>query len=257
VTVLLEVADRVATVTLNRPGAMNAINQAMRQELPARLLEAERDPEVHVILLRGAGERAFCTGADIREFAPVAAPTQYREQRLDADWVAVFPRLRKPVVAAIHGFCLGGGLEMALACDIRIAADDASFALPELVYGIVPGAGGTQRLPRLIGPGRALDMILTGERIDAAEALRIGLVTRVVARDALPAAAAALAQRIAERSPLAAGAAKELVHRGLEGALASGLRLELDLLTLLLGTADRTEAIAAFREKRPAAFRRQ
>jgi enoyl-CoA hydratase/carnithine racemase len=257
VTVLSQTQGAVATVTLNRPGAMNAINQAMRQELPAGLLEAERDPAVRVILLQGAGERAFCAGADVKEFAPVASPQRYREERAAEDWVAVFQRLRKPVVAAIHGFCLGGGLEMALACDVRIAADDAQFALPELVHGIVPGAGGTQRLPRLIGPGRALDMMLTGERIDAEEARRIGLVTRVVSRAALPDAAAALARSIAERSPLAAAAVKELVHRGMDCDLRAGLRMELDLLTLLLGTEDRMEAIAAFREKRPAAFRGQ
>jgi enoyl-CoA hydratase/carnithine racemase len=255
--VLLSLDGAVATVTLNRPEAMNAINQAMRQELPARLLEAEQNPDIRVILLQGAGARAFCAGADVKEFAPVESPSRYREARAADDWASIFLRLRKPVVAAIHGFCLGGGLEMALACDLRIAADDAQFALPELVHGVIPGAGGTQRLPRLIGPGRALDMMLTGERIDAAEAHRIGLITRLVPRAALPDQALALARRIAAQAPLAAAAAKELVHRGMDGNLRAGLRLELDLLALLLGTEDRLEALAAFRDKRSAAFRRR
>lgn len=244
----------VAILTLDRPDAMNAINVAMREELPARLAELDRDDAVRAIVLRGAGERAFCAGADIKEFAPVEEPHRYRGARLHDHWVAAFERLRKPIIAAIHGFCLGGGLELALACDIRIAADDARFALPELGHGIIPGAGGTQRLLRLVGPGRATDMILTGERLDAAEALRIGLVTRSVPRAALDDTALRLAERIAAQPPLAVLAAKEALQRGADLDLRAGLRLELDLLIPLLATADRIEAIAARQAKRPPRF---
>ena len=253
-TVGLQRRGAVAVLTLDRPDAMNALNAAMREELPARLREAERDPAVRAILLRGAGERGFCAGADVKEFAPVASLSQYRGERVHDHWIAAFERIRKPIVVAIHGFCLGGGLEMALACDIRIAADDARFALPELTHGFIPGAGGTQRLQRLIGPGRAMDMLLTGERIDAGEALRIGLVTRLVPRAELDAAAHRLAEGIAARAPLAVMAAKEAVQRGADLDLRAGMRLELDLLTPLLGTEDRQEAVAAFREKRPPVF---
>ena len=253
--VLLAREGHVATVTLNRPEAMNAINVAMRQELPARLLEAERDDQVRVIVLRGAGVRGFCVGADVKEFAPVDSLSRYRGDRIAESWVAVFERLRKPVIAAVHGFCLGGGLEMALACDLRIATEDAQLGLPELTHGFIPGAGGTQRLLRLVGLGRAMDMILSGERVDAEQAMRIGLVTRVVPRDGLDAAAAALAESIAARAPLAVMAAKEALHRGADMDLRGGMRMELDLLTVLLGTEDRQEAVAAFREKRKPEFR--
>ena len=252
--VLLDRHGAVATVTLNRPGAMNAINAAIREQLPACLLEADRDPAIRVIILRGAEGRAFCAGADVKEFAPVESLSVYRAERVHDHWVAVFERVRKPIIAAIHGFCLGGGLEIALACDIRIATDDAEFALPELTHGFIPGAGGTQRLQRLVGLGRAMDMMLTGERIGAQEASRIGLITRVVSRDMLNEIAAALAAAIAARAPLAAMAVKEVLYRGADLDLRAGMRLELDLLTLLLGTEDRQEAVSAGREKRQPMF---
>jgi enoyl-CoA hydratase/carnithine racemase len=244
----------VATVTLNRPGVMNAINAAIREQLPECLLEADRDPAIRVIILRGAEGRAFCAGADVKEFAPVESLSAYRAERVHGHWVAVFERVRKPIIAAIHGFCLGGGLEIALACDIRIATDDAEFALPELTHGFIPGAGGTQRLQRLVGLGRAMDMMLTGERIGAQEASRIGLITRVVSRDMLNETAAALVAAIAARAPLAAMAVKEVLYRGADLDLRAGMRLELDLLTLLLGTEDRQEAVSAGREKRQPVF---
>jgi enoyl-CoA hydratase/carnithine racemase len=249
-----ERSGAVAVLTLDRPDSMNAINAAMRDELPACLLQADADDLVRAIVLRGAGERGFCAGADVKEFAPATDPHAYRAARLYGHWIGAFERVRKPIIAAIHGFCLGGGLEIALACDIRIAADDARFALPELTHGIIPGAGGTQRLLRLLGPGRAMDLILTGERLDAAEALRIGLVTRLVARAELDAAALLLAERIAAQPPLAALAAKEALQRGADLDLRAGMRLELDLLTSLLNTADRAEAVAAFRAKRTPQF---
>jgi enoyl-CoA hydratase/carnithine racemase len=252
--VLLDRHGPVATVTLNRPGAMNAINGVIREQLPACLLEADRDPTIRVIVLRGAEGRAFCAGADVKEFAPVDSLSAYRAERVHDHWVAVFERVRKPVIAAIHGFCLGGGLEIALACDIRVATEDAEFALPELTYGFIPGAGGTQRLQRLVGLGRAMDMMLTGQRIGAQEACRIGLVTRVVPRETLNETAAALAAAIGARAPLAAMAVKEVLYRGADLDLRAGMRLELDLLTLLLGTEDRQEAVSAGREKRQPMF---
>ena len=252
--VLLDRLGAVATVTLNRPGAMNAINGAVREQLPACLLEADRDPAIRTIVLQGADGRAFCAGADVKEFAPVDSLSAYRGERVHDHWVAVFERIRKPVVAAIHGFCLGGGLEIALACDIRIATDDAEFALPELTHGFMPGAGGTQRLQRLVGLGRAMDMMLTGQRIGAQEACRIGLATRIVPREMLSQTAAGLAAGIAARAPLAAMAIKEVLYRGADLDLRAGMRLELDLLTLLLGTEDRQEAVSAGRDKRQPMF---
>jgi enoyl-CoA hydratase/carnithine racemase len=252
---LYERRDGVAWVTLNRAAAMNAINEAVRTGLPACLERAEADPEIRAIVLGGNGPRAFCVGADVKEFAPVTALGDYRGPRLHGHWIAAFERLRKPVIAAVHGFCMGGGLEIAMACDIRIAADDAVFALPELAHGFIPGAGGTQRLARLVGAGRAMDMILSGERIDAEEARRIGLVTRVTTPDRLGEAAGKLAGQIAARAPLAVMAAKEALLRGADMELRAGMRLELDLLSMLMGSEDRAEAIAAFREKRPPAFK--
>ena len=252
--VLLDRDGPVATVTLNRPAAMNAIDGAVREQLPACLLQADRDPAIRAIVLRGAEGRAFCAGADVKEFAPIESLSAYRAERVHDHWVAVFERIGKPVIAAIHGFCLGGGLEIALACDIRIATDNAEFALPELTHGFMPGAGGTQRLQRLVGLGRAMDMMLTGQRVAAEEACRIGLVTRVVPRAMLGETAAALAAAIAARAPLAAMAIKEVLYRGADLDLRAGMRLELDLLTLLLGTDDRQEAVAAGREKRQPMF---
>lgn len=252
--VLLDRAEGIAWITLNRPEAMNALSMAVRAALPAAIRAAEADPEVRVLVLRGAGERAFCAGADIKEFVEVPSPPEYRQQRVHDSWIAAFDQTRKPIIASIHGVCLGGGLEIALACDIRIAAEDALFGLPETSLGIMTGVGGSQRLPRVVGMGAALDMILTGERIAAARAREIGLVTRVVPRAELHAATAALAAHLAARPPLAMAFAKEAVRSAMDLPLRDGMRLEVDLLTHLLNTEDRLEAARAFREKRPARF---
>jgi enoyl-CoA hydratase/carnithine racemase len=253
-TVLLEIADGIAWITLDRPEAMNAINAAMRTALPAALRAAEADGAVRVVVLRGAGERAFCAGADIKEFAEVPSPGAYRQSRVHDSWIRAFDETRKPILASIHGVCLGGGLEIALACDIRIAAEDASFALPETGLGIMTGVGGSQRLPRVAGLGWAMDMMLTGERITGLRAREIGLVTRVVPRAELAAATAALAQHLAARPPQAMAFAKEAVRAAMDLPLREGMRLETDLLTLLLNTEDRLEAARAFREKRAPVF---
>src|SRR5512134_452463 len=177
--IAVEARDGVAWVTLNRPDAINAINNAMRRELPAALRALDEDPAVRVIVLRGAGPRGFCAGADLKEEREAVTPASARSRWASPSWIQAFDQVAKPVVAAIHGYCLGGGLEVALACDLRIASADAVFALPETGLGLIPGGGGTQRLPRLVGLARALDLLTTGDRIDAAEAWRIGLITRL------------------------------------------------------------------------------
>jgi enoyl-CoA hydratase/carnithine racemase len=251
----IEIQGAVAVVTLNRPDVGNAINNAIRQGLPQALEAMDRDAGCAVMVITGAGSRGFCVGADIKEARQVGHPVQERQRLLDNPWIDRVANIRKPVIAAIDGYCLGGGLELALACDIRIAAERAQFGLPETGLGLIPGGGGTQRLARVVGLGWALDLILAGERIDAAQALRIGLITRTVAADGdVRAQAISLAQRIAQRPPLASAFAKEATRKGLEMALDDGLLLEKSLFSMLMTTADRAEAAQAFREKRPPKF---
>jgi enoyl-CoA hydratase len=248
--VLLDVSDAIATITLNRPDVLNAQNNAMRRGLMDAFTRLAADQDVKVIVVTGAGDRAFSAGADIREFLEPPVPTAFREERRRVDFRAVMDRCSQPIIAAIRGFALGGGLELALACDIRIAAEDATLGLTEVNLGIIPGGGGTQRLPRLVGRGKALEMILTGVRVPAAEALRIGLVERVVPVAELQTTARELARAIADKAPIALRYAKEAVVSGLGLPLADGLRLENDLATLLRTTEDRVEGARAFVEKR-------
>jgi enoyl-CoA hydratase len=240
----------VATITLNRPDVLNAMNDAMRRELTTCFTGLAGDDDVRVIVVTGAGERAFSAGADIREFVEPLVPVRFREQRRRLDFRRVMDRCGQPIIAAIRGFALGGGLELALACDIRIAGDDAQLGLTEVNLAIIPGGGGTQRLPRLVGRGKALEMILTGARLPAAEALRIGLVERVVPAADVLTNAMELARTLAGKAPVALRYAKEAVVKGLELPLAEGLRLEGDLSTLLRTTEDRLEGARAFLEKR-------
>ncbi|MCI0548870.1 MAG: enoyl-CoA hydratase-related protein [Candidatus Rokubacteria bacterium] len=249
-TVRYEVAEGVATVTLDRPDVHNAMNNAMRRELTEIFGAIRADEAVRVVLVAGAGERAFSAGADIREFTAPQAPTEFRDSRRRLDFRSELERCPQPIVAAIRGHCFGGGLELALACDIRVAADDARLGLTEIDLAIIPGGGGTQRLPRLVGRGKALEMILTGARIPAAEALRIGLVERVVPAGELLDHARALARTLAEKAPIALRYAKEAVTAGLAMSLGDGLRLEGDLSTFLRATEDRLEGARAFLEKR-------
>jgi len=249
-TIEVERGDHVATITLNRPGVLNAQNNPMREELMDVFAALKSDEEVRAIVVTGAGERAFSAGADIKEFLALPVHTRFREQRKRLDYRAEMDRCPQPIIAAIRGFALGGGLELALACDIRIAAEDAQLGLTEVNLAIIPGGGGTQRLPRLVGRGKALEMILTGARVPAAEALRIGLVERVVPIGELMPAALALARTIAGKAPVALRYAKEAVVSGLALPLADGLRLENDLATLLRTTEDRVEGARAFVEKR-------
>ena len=253
-TLLYDVADGVATVTLNRPEVHNAMNERMRQELTRCFGEVATSDAVRVVVVTGAGERAFSAGADIREFVEPQVPVRFRESRKRVDFRQAMDRCPQPIIAAIRGYALGGGLELALACDIRIASEDAQLGLTEVNLAIIPGGGGTQRLPRLIGRGRALEMILTGARIDAREAWRIGLVERVVPAADVLASARELARTLAEKAPVALRYAKEAVVKGLELPLADGLRLENDLATLLRTTEDRVEGAKAFLEKRKPRF---
>jgi enoyl-CoA hydratase len=203
-----------------------------------------------VIVVTGAGERAFSAGADIREFVEPLVPVRFREERRRLDFRQALDRCPQPIIAAIRGYAFGGGLELALACDLRIAGEDAQLGLTEVNLAIIPGGGGTQRLPRLVGRGKALEMILTGARLPAAEALRIGLVERVVPATEVLRAALDLARTLATKAPVALRYAKEAVVKGLELPLADGLRLEGDLSTLLRTTEDRVEGARAFLEKR-------
>ena len=249
-----ELADGIATITLNRPAVHNAMNEHMREELTGCFGELAQSPEARVIVVTGAGERAFSAGADIREFVAPQVPVRFRDARRRVDFRAAMDRCGQPIIAAIRGFALGGGLELALACDIRIAGEDSQLGLTEVNLAIIPGGGGTQRLPRLVGRGKALEMILTGARIDAREALRIGLVERVVPAGEVQASAQALARMLAEKAPVALRYAKEAVVKGLGLPLDDGLRLENDLATLLRTTEDRIEGAKAFLEKRKPRF---
>jgi len=251
--VLLDVAGAVATLTVNRPRVLNALDWATFDALEETLNRIEADPGVRCAIVTGAGDRAFSAGADIRELNELssegALAFMVYGQRL-FDRIAAS---RKPIVAAINGYALGGGLELAMACDIRIGADTAFFGQPEITLGSIPGWGGTQRLPLLIGLGRARELILTGRIIDAAEAERVGLVSRVVPAADLAAEARAVAERIAGLAPVALALAKDAI-RQVEGDLAAGLRVERDLVARTFDTDDQREGTRAFLEKRAPVF---
>src|SRR5467141_511867 len=198
-----EARDGVAFITLDRPDVLNAMNNQMRTELFEIFTRLRMDESVKVVVVTGGGDRAFSAGADIREFLEPPTPTHFRESRRRLDFRSEMDRCSQPIIAAVRGFALGGGLEFALACDIRVAAEDSLLGLTEVNLAIIPGGGGTQRLPRLVGRGKALEMILTGARIDAREALRIGLVERVVPAGEVQSAAQALARTLAEKAPVA------------------------------------------------------
>jgi enoyl-CoA hydratase len=247
---LLEVEDHIATITLNRPKVLNALNAAMLRELDMAFAELQLDTQVRVILLRGAGEKAFAAGADISEFAALDAASG---EQMVARVNRIFRRIEtlgKPVIACIQGYAVGGGCELALACTLRLAADSARLGQPEIKLGIIPGYGGSQRLPRLIGPSAALKMILTGDSIDSAEALHIGLVDEVLpAADLMP-RATELAARIASMPPLVVAAALEAVTQGTDLPLDQALALETSIFGRLCGTEDQREGTRAFLEKR-------
>jgi len=221
------IEDGVAVITLNRPAVMNALNMQLREEIMALCHALDADPAVQVAIFTGAGDKAFCAGADLKERGSRSTEGMYDERRfLRAKWVGAVAGMAKPTIAAINGYCLGGGLELALQCDLRIAAEEAQFGLPEVTLGFLPGAGGTQRLPRLIGLQRAKEMILTGKRINAAEAERLSIVLRVVPRAQLLPAAMELARAIAKNPRIAVIQAKVALNASQETMLSGGLQAE-------------------------------
>ena len=254
-TLLFETRDAVATTTINRPDKLNALNATVIAELDDVAGRLERDAAIRGMILTGAGTKAFVAGADIGEIA-AQGPVDGKERSLVGQ--RVFRRLErcgKPVIAAVNGFALGGGCELAMACHLRIAGEQAKFGQPEVKLGIGPGYGGTVRLPRLVGRGRALELLLTGQMIDAQEAWRIGLVNRVVPADRLLAESEQLLRAILANGPLAVRACLEAVDAGLDVGLDQALLLEANLFGLLSGTADMREGTAAFLAKRTAGFK--
>ncbi|MDR5684287.1 MAG: enoyl-CoA hydratase-related protein [Armatimonadota bacterium] len=250
--ILTSVTDGVATIQINRPKVLNALNRQTMDEIVAALQAFDADEAVRVVILTG-DERAFAAGADINEFAG-ATPVQMLHEYRFEQWERI-RRFPKPIVAAVSGFCLGGGNELAMLCDIIVASETARFGQPEINLGIMPGAGGTQRLPRAVGKHRAMELILTGRHLTAREAYDWGLVNRVVPPEMLLDEARALAREIAAKAPVAVRLAKEAVLKSLDTPLEVGLDHERRLFYLLFGTEDKEEGIAAFLEKRRPVFR--
>lgn len=253
-TITLEKRGRVAILTINRPDKLNALNSTVHAEGVAALDELKKDNEIRVVIITGAGEKSFIAGADISEFegqTPVTQRNLFHEKTffnsLDA-----FP---KPVIAMINGFCLGGGNELALACDLRVCSEGARFGQPEINLGIMCGGGGTQRLTHLIGEGRAMEMMLTGDMIDAETAYKFGLVNHVYPKEELEAKTMALAETIAEKAPIALQLSKEAVKFASRSNLDEGLRREVDLFAICFSTEDKKEGVAAFLEKRKPVFK--
>ena len=250
-TILVEREGRVAILTVNRPDKMNALNDQVRTDMLEALGQIETDDGVGVVVITGAGEKSFIAGADIGEFAgrtPFDQRHAMRSPRI-FDVMASFP---KPVIAMINGFCLGGGCELAMSCDIRIASDKARFGQPEINLGLIPGGGGTQRLPRLVGLGQAMRLILSGDMILAPEAKEIGLVDLLVPHEELRAKTLELAGRIASKSPLTLKVAKEAVRASQRLAIEEGIAYERDLFCLCFSSSDKEEGVKAFLDKRPA-----
>jgi enoyl-CoA hydratase/carnithine racemase len=252
--VLYEKRDTIAYVTLNRPKVLNALNTPTWADLRTAFETARDDAAVRGVILTGAGDRAFIAGADINELAHVAAFEAEQSSRSGQDVLDLIENLGKPVIAAINGFALGGGCETAMACTIRIAADNAKFGQPEVKLGFLPGGGGTQRLPRLVGKGRALHLILSGEIIGAQEAYRIGLVNEVVPASNLIQRAEAILKQISSNAPLAIKFAIEVVNKGMETSQSEGLLLEASYFGLCAATEDKKEGTSAFLEKRAPRF---
>ncbi|WP_019699903.1 enoyl-CoA hydratase [Paracidovorax oryzae] len=245
-------ADKVGVITLNRPKQLNALNDQLMDELGDALAGFDADERIGCIILTGS-EKAFAAGADIGAMAKYGFADAYKGDYITRNWERI-RSIRKPVIAAVSGFALGGGCELAMMCDFIIAADNAKFGQPEIKLGVIPGAGGTQRLPRAVGKSKAMDMALTARMMDAQEAERAGLVSRVVPYDKLMDEALGAALVIAGFSQVAVMAAKETVNRAFEGSLSDGLMYERRLFHALFATQDQKEGMAAFLEKRPAAF---
>jgi enoyl-CoA hydratase/carnithine racemase len=254
--VLLERDGYVATVTLNRPQKLNAVTPAMAERIEALVGEISRDEQIRAVLIKGAGDRAFCVGSDITSLDEYQTPWQFRNRTIrPVDYAGVWARLRQPVIAVLHGYCLGGGLELALNCDIRMTAPDASFGAPEVNWGWIGGGGASQLLPRLIGQGRAFELLVTGERFSAADAASWGLVNRVVPRAELDEAARTLAELIASKPPIAAQVIKQAVRYAMNTPLEVGRMVENELVWGTFSTEDKAEGVRAFIEKRPPRYK--
>lgn len=248
-------ADSIGWVTINRPDKLNALNAETVRELKRAFLELEKDAEVKAVILTGSGEKAFVAGADITELAGLDL-TQGKHYALEGqELTKIIENFRKPVLAAINGFALGGGTELALACHIRIASENARLGQPEVKLGLIPGFGGTQRLARLVGKGKAMELILSGRLIEAKEAQEIGLVNKVVPLSNLRAEAEMMAKEIIKNAPLALGYAIEAINKGLDRTLEEGLNVEAEIFGRACGTEDSLEGTKAFLEKRKANFR--
>jgi enoyl-CoA hydratase len=252
--VLYDAQDGVARITVNRPDKLNALNRRTVEEIAAAARTAQQDDAVSVLVLTGAGEKAFVAGADIAEMSALGAAEAQRFSRFLQESLDALERSPKPVIAAVNGFALGGGCELAMACHVRIAAHGARFGQPEVNLGLIPGAGGSQRLPRIVGRGRALDLILSGDMIDAAEAHRIGLVNHVVAAEELEGFVNEYAGKLQGKSPLALRRALEAVVSGAECAQDDAMRFEASLFALCFASEDMREGTRAFMEKRKAEF---
>lgn len=252
---LFDNTDGIGIVTINRPKALNALNGATLRELDQLCDAIAGDEAVKVVIFTGGGEKSFVAGADITEMQPMSALEGRNWGILGHDVFNKIENLPQPTIAAVNGFALGGGCELVMACDIRLASEKAKFGQPEVTLGIIPGFGGTQRLPRLVGKGRAMELLFTGDMIDAAEAYRIGLVNKVVAPDQLMSAAKALAGKIMSRAPLAVRLCKTAVNKGLNADIATGVAYESEVFGLCFATADQKEGMTAFVEKRKAGFK--
>ncbi len=252
--ILLEKKNAIAYVTVNRPKVLNALNMATMEELRAAFHDIKNDEGIRVVILTGSGEKAFVAGADISELATQDAVTGKKYAHRGQSVLNLIENLGKPVIACINGFALGGGCELALACTMRLASENAKLGQPEVKLGIIPGYGGSQRLPRLVGKGLAMQMVLAGEMISAQEAHRIGLVNEVVAAADLIPRAETIAAKIIANGPLAVQYAMEAVNKGMEMTLAEGLFLEAALFGMCCATSDKAEGTKAFLEKRAASF---
>lgn len=251
---LIDIADGIAIVTINRPAALNALNMEILEDLAAAFAELKQSEDVACVILTGSGGKAFVAGADIAAMQSLDAVSAEQFARVGHTVFNAIENFSKPVIAAVNGFALGGGCELAMACDIRIAAENARFGQPEVNLGVIPGFGGTLRLARLVGKGRAKELIFTGDIIDAQEAYRIGLANKVVAAEDLLAEARSMAAKITAKAPVAVRFAKEAIDNGLEMDLDRAGRFEAGLFGLCFATADQKEGMQAFLEKRPAKF---
>jgi enoyl-CoA hydratase/carnithine racemase len=258
--VVYEIKNRIVWITLNRPEAMNAMNQEMSGQIVSACRRAEQDESIGVVIFTGAGDKAFSSGMDLKERAQGAPVPPIERRQVKTAPEANTPTkavaaLAKPTIAVINGYAVGGGLELALACDLRIAAEDAKMGLTEVRHGIIPGAGGTQRLARVLGVAKALELCLSGQLIDGRESFRIGLIHQVVAREELAAAAERLAETLLKGAPLSLRFIKEAILKGSDLPLEEGLRLEADLSALIAATEDAKEGPRAFAEKRGAVWK--